>query len=216
MLIAALPCLTDVSVEPQHSTGGRTKSQVCKSSSSTSAICRRLFHHNTGFVFHTCSQLSKKPAELCSPHARSPWDENLGLSRLLHLPGQMHCQLPHRPLNKDAAQQSSFHGLHGFASLQKQITSHHLCLGTPLSFTVRQGTTCAALASAAAHRRNSTESGWCKWKIAVSHKMELGAVTEGLGVQRAGNKAKAPYCLVFSGTENSFHDSTWQLSHLVL
>lgn len=88
MLIAALPCLTDVSVEPQHSTGGRTKSQVCKSSSSTSAICRRLFHHNTGFVFHTCSQLSKKPANLCSPHARSPWDENLGLLRLLHLLGQ--------------------------------------------------------------------------------------------------------------------------------
>lgn len=45
---------------------------------------------------------------------------------------------PTQAAQAPAAQQGcTFHGLHGFTSLQKQISSHHLCLNKPLSFTVR-------------------------------------------------------------------------------
>lgn len=164
-------CLTDRSVGPQRAQEGRQRARYANhplAFSVSSTICQ----HNTHFASQAHSQVPQKSAVLFSPDAGSPRGQRgcTGTSAPSPTQAAGSARLPRRPLNKDAAELSSFRGLHGFTSLQKQINSHHLCLNKSLGFTARYGTTCAALTNATAHKRNSTESDWFEWKISVVNK----------------------------------------------
>lgn len=111
---------------------------------------------------------------------------------------------PPRALSGDAAEPSTGRGLHGFTSLQKHINSHHLCLNKSLSLTARYGTTCAALPSATAHKGKSSGSDWCQCKVSV-----INDSTEKTEQRTKLNPQTAVF--FFSGTENFFLNSVWQL-----